>query len=69
MKLERSHPAQPSGPLDSDQALALDDATLGAVLVSSLSWQPTEDAFAALGEAVRARPEVLARILRRRRPR
>lgn len=69
MKLAQSHPAQPSGPLDPDRALALDDATLGAVLVASLSWQPTDDAFAALGEAVRARPEVIARILHRRRPR
>lgn len=69
MKLAQAHPAQPSGPVDTDRALELDDATLGAVVVSSMSWQPTDDAFRALGEAVRARPEVLARILRRRRRR
>lgn len=48
--------------------LRLDDGTVGALVVSTMSWLPPREAFAALGRLVRSgdRADVEALLLRKR---
>jgi len=70
----KGHEAQPSAPTSAAALLRHDDATLGAMVLSAMSWGALPDSYRAIGRILRAGVEAvgageLELALRRRRRR